>query len=160
MRSGYHRDRFGFCCFMMWYFLALNIPTSWYSPVLFLVSPILVPSLSAKYWDLVWSHLWLTEELTMSVCGRNVLCDEWFSLEPRCKDTTFGFVHHTFLYVSCDSRTFLLWNVCMPMNNLASQGGNQFIWPWRQGEGNPATSSPDWQVVFDRESVSVSASQL
>ena len=75
MRSGYHRDRFGFCCFMMWYFLALNIPTSWYSPVLFLVSPILVPSLSAKYWDLVWSHLWLTEELAMSVCGRNVLCE-------------------------------------------------------------------------------------
>ena len=107
MRSGYHRDRFGFCCFMMWYFLALNIPTSWYSPVLFLVSPIFVPSLSAKYWDLVRSHLWLTEELTTAMCGRNVLCDEWFSLEPRCKDTTFGFVHHTFLYVSCDSRTFL-----------------------------------------------------
>ena len=107
MRSGYHRDRFGFCCFMMWYFLALNIPTSWYSPVLFLVSPILVPSLSAKYWDLVWSHLWLTEELAMSVCGRNVLCDEWFSLEPRCKDTTSPKTNHTFLYVSCDSRTFL-----------------------------------------------------
>ena len=25
----------------------------------------------------------------------------------RGKDTTFGFAHHTFLYVSCDSRTFL-----------------------------------------------------
>ena len=60
---------------------------------------------------------------------------KWFSFEPRCKDTTFGFVHHTFLYVSCDSRTFLLWNVCMPMNNLASQGGNQFVWSWHQGDG-------------------------
>ena len=53
----------------------LDIPTSWYSSVLFLVSPNFVPSLSAKYWDLVWSHLWLTEELSMSVCGRNVLCE-------------------------------------------------------------------------------------
>ena len=32
-------------------------------------------------------HWWLTEELPTSVCGRNVQCDEWFSLEPRCKDS-------------------------------------------------------------------------
>ena len=30
-------------------------------------------------------HWWLTEELPTSVCGRNVQCDEWFSLEPRCR---------------------------------------------------------------------------
>ena len=136
MRSGYHRDRFGFCCFMMWYFLALNIPTSWYSPVLFLVSPIFVPSLSAKYWDLVWSHLWLTEELTMSVCGRNVLCENDSLLNHGAK------IQHSVLSIirfytfSCDSRTFLLWNVCMPMNNLVSQGGNLFIRLWHQGDGN------------------------
>ena len=32
-------------------------------------------------------HWWLTEELPTSVCGRNVQCDEWFSLESQCKDS-------------------------------------------------------------------------
>ena len=61
------------------------IPTSLVSPFQFPCSSHFVPSLPAWFWDLMRIHWWLTEELPTSVCGRNVQCDEWFSLEPRCK---------------------------------------------------------------------------
>ena len=42
------------------------------------------------------------------VCARTeCFVRKWFSLKPRCKDTTSPQTNHTFLYVSCDSRTFL-----------------------------------------------------
>ena len=63
------------------------IPTSLVSPFQFPCSSHFVPSSPAWFWDLMRIHWWLTEELPTSVCGRNVLCDEWFSLEPRCKDS-------------------------------------------------------------------------
>ena len=63
------------------------IPTSLVSPFQFPCSSHFVPSSPAWFWDLMRIHWWLTEELPTSVCGRNVQCDEWFSLEPRCKDS-------------------------------------------------------------------------
>ena len=57
------------------------------SPFQFPCSSHFVPSSPAWFWDLMRIHWWLTEELPTSVCGRNVQCDEWFSLEPRCKDS-------------------------------------------------------------------------
>ena len=63
------------------------IPTSLVSPFQFPCSSHFVPSLPAWFWDLMRIHWWLTEELPTSVCGRNVQCDEWFSLGLRCKDS-------------------------------------------------------------------------
>ena len=103
-----------------------------------------VPCFSQLCPIIVRSILGLSVESLVTYWGVGHICvrtecfvRKWFSLEPRCKDTTSPQTNHTFLYVSCDSRTFLLWNVCMPMNNLVSQGGNLFIRLWHQGDGNP-----------------------
>ena len=65
--------------------------------------PIIVPSILGLSVESLVTY-WGVDH----VCARTeCFVRKWFSLKPRCKDTTSPQTNHTFLYVSCDSRTFL-----------------------------------------------------